>query len=56
MIALSAHVVIDDMRHWDGVLQELSRLLRERFAIEHVTLQPETATYVLKPLPEKKIP
>lgn len=54
MTALSAHVVIDDMRHWDGVLQELSRLLRERFAIEHVTLQPETATYVLKPLGKRK--
>ncbi|MDX1488036.1 MAG: cation diffusion facilitator family transporter [Acidiferrobacterales bacterium] len=55
LIALSAHVVIDDMRHWDGVLQALSQLLRERFAIEHVTLQPETATYVLKPLRKERI-
>lgn len=55
MIALSAHVVIDDMRHWDAVLQDLSGLLRERFAIEHVTLQPETATHVLKPLRKKRL-
>ncbi len=50
MIALSAHVVIDDMGHWEGVLDGLRALLRERFGIEHVTLQPETDTYVLKPV------
>lgn len=50
MVALSAHVVIDDMGHWQGVLEGLRALLRERFGIEHVTLQPETATHVLQPV------
>jgi cobalt-zinc-cadmium efflux system protein len=54
MIALSAHVMIDDMRHWQEVLPRLTRLLHERFAIEHVTVQPETATYVLRPLVRRK--
>jgi cobalt-zinc-cadmium efflux system protein len=54
MIALSAHVMIDDMGHWQEILQRLTQLLRERFAIEHVTVQPETATYVLQPLVKRK--
>ena len=54
MIALSAHVMIDDMGHWQEILQKLSRLLRDRFGIEHVTVQPETATYVLQPLLRRK--
>jgi cobalt-zinc-cadmium efflux system protein len=54
MIALSAHVMIDDMGHWQEILPRLSRLLRERFGIEHVTVQPETATYVLRPLAARK--
>ena len=41
LVALSAHVVIDDMRQWTRVLSDLQRLLKERYAIEHVTLQPE---------------
>jgi cobalt-zinc-cadmium efflux system protein len=40
-IALSAHVVIDDMRHWGSILTELNRLLHDAFHIEHTTLQPE---------------
>ncbi|MEO8134193.1 MAG: cation diffusion facilitator family transporter [Betaproteobacteria bacterium] len=40
-IALSAHVLIDDPAHWPAVLRAGRRLLRERFAIEHVTLQPD---------------
>jgi cobalt-zinc-cadmium efflux system protein len=54
MIALSAHVMIDDMGHWQEVLQRLTRLLHERFGIEHVTVQPETATYVLQHLVRRK--
>ncbi len=53
LIALSAHVVIDDMGHWQGVLDGLRELLRGRFGIEHVTLQPETDTHVLQPLPNR---
>ncbi|TAK83571.1 MAG: cation transporter [Betaproteobacteria bacterium] len=43
-IALSAHVVVRDLSHWDRTLPALQALLRERFGIEHVTLQPEPAT------------
>lgn len=42
LVALSAHVVIDDMTRWEGVLADLRRLLHDRYGIEHVTLQPET--------------
>ena len=41
MVALSAHVVVRDMNAWQGVLAELSKLLDQRFDIQHVTLQPE---------------
>jgi cobalt-zinc-cadmium efflux system protein len=40
--ALSAHVVVDDLSVWNDVLAKLRGLLQERFAIDHVTLQPET--------------
>jgi cobalt-zinc-cadmium efflux system protein len=39
-IALSAHVLIDDPGHWPAVLSAGKQVLREQFAIEHVTLQP----------------
>lgn len=39
-IALSAHVLIDDPAHWPAVLSAGKKVLREQFAIEHVTLQP----------------
>lgn len=41
--ALSAHVVVTDMLAWREVLDDMRQLLHERFAIDHVTLQPETA-------------
>ncbi len=41
-IALSAHVVVRDLAAWDRTLHALQHLLRERFRIEHVTLQPES--------------
>jgi len=43
-IALSAHVVVRSMTQWERTLAELQRRLQERFGIDHVTLQPETAT------------
>lgn len=43
MTALSAHVALDDMQAWREVLTNLRQLLHERFDIDHVTLQPETA-------------
>lgn len=40
-IALSAHVVIDNMAEWDTVLHGLAQMVDQRYAIGHVTLQPE---------------
>lgn len=40
-VILSAHVVIPNMTTWEETLDTLRALLRERFAIEHATLQPE---------------
>lgn len=54
MIALSAHVVIDDLRFWEEILEGLRTLLRVRFGIEHVTLQPESNTYVLQPMSDRR--
>jgi cobalt-zinc-cadmium efflux system protein len=43
LVAMSAHVEIDGERGWQDVLGDSTRLLRERFGIAHVTLQPEPA-------------
>ncbi|MCB1959973.1 MAG: cation transporter [Rhodocyclaceae bacterium] len=39
--ALSAHVVVNDARHWPAVLAALQAHLAQRFGIDHCTLQPE---------------
>lgn len=39
--ALSAHVVVRSMAHWERTLRELQTRLHERFGIDHITLQPE---------------
>jgi cobalt-zinc-cadmium efflux system protein len=41
--ALSAHLEIDRLADWPSILESARRLLRERFGVEHVTLQPELA-------------
>ncbi|MDI3339926.1 MAG: cation diffusion facilitator family transporter [Sphaerobacter sp.] len=41
LIALSGHVEVHDLADWPRVLLDLAALLRERFGIAHVTLQPE---------------
>ena len=46
-MALSAHVVVDDLNHWRGLLAVMQDLLRERFDIDHVTLQPEVLDVAL---------
>ena len=51
-IALSAHVLIDDPREWLGVLAAGRKVLAERFAIEHVTLQPDWSA---RPAPSGKV-
>jgi cobalt-zinc-cadmium efflux system protein len=41
LIALTGHVELSSDRDWHDILLEQAILLRERFAISHVTLQPE---------------
>ena len=43
-IALSAHVVVRSMAHWERTLAQLQARLHERFGIDHITLQPESHT------------
>jgi cobalt-zinc-cadmium efflux system protein len=39
-VALSAHIALVDGSEWPVVLARAQRLLRERYDIEHATLQP----------------
>lgn len=47
-VALSAHVVIEDMAHWEAILDGLRVMLHDDYHIEHVTLQPEPATRTVR--------
>lgn len=40
-IVLTAHVVMLDMSHWQKTLNTIGKVLRDRFHIEHITIQPE---------------
>src|SRR5581483_11168062 len=40
--AMSAHVLVDDLADGRHILGDLQHLLRERFGIEHTTIQLET--------------
>jgi cobalt-zinc-cadmium efflux system protein len=40
---LSAHIVVNDLSGWNGILERTMAMLVERYRIEHVTLQPEIA-------------
>src|SRR5215467_3849476 len=42
-VALSAHLDVVELTNWPAVLERARQLLRERYSIEHVTLQPEVA-------------
>jgi cobalt-zinc-cadmium efflux system protein len=39
--AMSAHVVVDDLRESDRLLDELHRVLHARFGVDHTTIQIE---------------
>lgn len=52
-VVLTAHVEINDFRIWHEVLADLRNLLAEKFAISHVTLQPETHTFTLTHMPNR---
>lgn len=43
-VVLSAHLVIPSMEQWDNVLFATRWMLREHYGIDHVTLQPESAS------------
>lgn len=45
-VSLSAHVEVDEQQDWHAILLDLSVLLRERFGIAHVTLQPEAPQHL----------
>ncbi len=51
LIAMSAHVEVTGERDWHETLFDLTTLLRERFGIAHVTLQPEEPGQALDPFP-----
>ena len=42
--ALSAHVLVHSLGQWERLRMELQGRLHEKFGIDHVTLQPESAT------------
>ncbi len=48
-IALSAHLELDDLADWPRLLDSLRIMLREKFDIEHVTLQPEIPGWLKQP-------
>ena len=50
VIALSAHVKIEDLAEWDKILRQLKKLLSHDFGIEHVTLQPEINIEIEQPI------
>ena len=48
-VALSAHLVVRDLGKWPLILDQQSRMLKARFAVEHITLQPETVMKIIQP-------
>lgn len=49
-IALSAHVIVDNLSKWEPVLRGLKKHLDEAYGIDHITLQPETVEEVAFPV------
>jgi cobalt-zinc-cadmium efflux system protein len=48
MVALSAHIMVENLSGWEDILDKLRGLLHDHYSIEHVTLQPELTTHILK--------
>jgi cobalt-zinc-cadmium efflux system protein len=48
--ALSAHLEVERMDDWPATLHAAQTLLRERFQVDHVTLQPELIPALRRPL------
>lgn len=49
-VALSAHVVLRNMQDWQQTLAGLQKMLKDRYGIEHATLQPELPEEVRVPI------
>jgi cobalt-zinc-cadmium efflux system protein len=47
VVMLTAHIEIDELHSWQGIMTSLQNMLKEQYHIHHVTLQPETITYTL---------
>ena len=50
-VALSAHVVVEDLADWTRTLESLQALLMTRYGIGHATLQPESRDGWMRPVP-----
>lgn len=48
-MVLSAHVEVDDLSSWPRVLESARIRLHDRFAIDHITLQPEIPGWLKQP-------
>ena len=45
---LTAHLMVEDLRHWESVLAETRTLLHDQYGIEHATLQPEPIEHIVR--------
>jgi cobalt-zinc-cadmium efflux system protein len=54
MPAMSCHIVLQRGVDGAGVLSHLSRLMREKYHIEHTTIQIETEEWVSPPAPANR--
>jgi len=52
-VALSAHIDIHDLTQWQDVLPQLKAILKRKFNISHVTLQPEPEIFECQPCDDK---
>ncbi len=51
IVALSAHIHIENLNHWENALTNLRKLLKHDYSIDHVTLQPELEHVECEPCP-----
>jgi cobalt-zinc-cadmium efflux system protein len=49
MVALSAHLVLEDMKAWPQALEATRKMLHDHFDIAHITLQPEPPEWIEQP-------
>jgi cobalt-zinc-cadmium efflux system protein len=42
-VVLTAHLEVTDLAGWPSLVGEIQAMLRDRFGVDHATLQPELA-------------